>query len=203
LAGKIAAATDEISEPYPVGHNAPIQLLLATKSAVSAAAAASITGGIRTVLLDAMNTDITASTKPEYPVVDRNPAFTKVVGNFSALDYMRLSTISAVSVTVGYLSGSPPLPNLISHFTPIGNSDPRLSCRDQAGDPGPVDGHGRAHRGHGRLHVRLPELRRPPNGILPQRRRGRALQVQAVVRIQLHSVSLFATVAPFSFLTSC
>jgi hypothetical protein len=58
-----------------------------------------------------MNTDITASTKPEYPVVDRNPAFTKVVGNFSALDYMRLSTISAVSVTVGYLSGSPPLPS--------------------------------------------------------------------------------------------
>jgi hypothetical protein len=55
-----------------------------------------------------MNTDITASTKPEYPVVDRNPAFTKVVGNFSALDYMRLSTISAVSVTVGYLSGSSP-----------------------------------------------------------------------------------------------
>ncbi|KAI4967276.1 hypothetical protein ZWY2020_028791 [Hordeum vulgare] len=52
-----------------------------------------------------MNTDITASVKPEYPVVDRNPAFTKVVGNFSALDYMRLSTISAVSVTVGYLSG--------------------------------------------------------------------------------------------------
>ena len=47
-----------------------------------------------------MNTDITASVKPEYPVVDRNPAFTKVVGNFSALDYMRLSTISAVSVTV-------------------------------------------------------------------------------------------------------
>ncbi|AQK52453.1 hypothetical protein ZEAMMB73_Zm00001d050384 [Zea mays] len=43
-----------------------------------------------------MNTDITASTKPEYPVVDRNPAFTKVVGNFSALDYMRLSTISGI-----------------------------------------------------------------------------------------------------------
>ncbi|GJN03587.1 hypothetical protein PR202_ga21050 [Eleusine coracana subsp. coracana] len=53
-----------------------------------------------------MNTDITASVKPEYPVVDRNPAFTKVVGNFSALDYVRLTTISAVSVTVGYLSGS-------------------------------------------------------------------------------------------------
>ncbi|KAL6600788.1 hypothetical protein ACP70R_045073 [Stipagrostis hirtigluma subsp. patula] len=53
-----------------------------------------------------MNTDITASVKPEYTVVDRNPAFTKVVGNFSALDYLRLSTISAVSVTVGYLSGA-------------------------------------------------------------------------------------------------
>ncbi|KAF2282650.1 hypothetical protein GH714_043144 [Hevea brasiliensis] len=26
-----------------------------------------------------MNTDITASTKPEYPVIDRNPPFTKVV----------------------------------------------------------------------------------------------------------------------------
>lgn len=55
-----------------------------------------------------MNTDITASVKPEYPVVDRNPPFTKVVGNFSALDYLRLSTISAVSVTVGYLSGIKP-----------------------------------------------------------------------------------------------
>ncbi|KAI4979345.1 hypothetical protein ZWY2020_016098 [Hordeum vulgare] len=29
-----------------------------------------------------MNTDITASVKPEYPVMDRNPPFTKVVGNF-------------------------------------------------------------------------------------------------------------------------
>ncbi|KAM0900279.1 hypothetical protein ACQ4PT_020746 [Festuca glaucescens] len=55
-----------------------------------------------------MNTDITSSVKPEYPVVDRNPAFTKVVGNFSSLDYFRLSTISAVSVTVGYLSGIKP-----------------------------------------------------------------------------------------------
>lgn len=113
----------ELRRTYPVGHNAPpIQLLLlATKSAVSAAAAASITGEIRAALLHAMNTDITASTKPEYPVVDRNPAFTKVVGNFSALDYMRLSTISAVSVTVGYLSGvpllldSPPKPYLSLH----------------------------------------------------------------------------------------
>ena len=53
-----------------------------------------------------MNTDLTASVKPEYPVVDRNPAFTKVVGNFSELDYFRLSTISGISVTVGYLSGT-------------------------------------------------------------------------------------------------
>ncbi|KAH0851730.1 hypothetical protein HID58_094518 [Brassica napus] len=36
-----------------------------------------------------MNTDITALEKPQYPVVDRNPPFTKVVGNFSVLDYLR------------------------------------------------------------------------------------------------------------------
>ncbi|KAH9607997.1 hypothetical protein KSS87_012534 [Heliosperma pusillum] len=53
-----------------------------------------------------MNTDITASAKPEYPVVDRNPPFTKVVGNFSSLDYLRFATITGVSVTVGYLSAS-------------------------------------------------------------------------------------------------
>ena len=53
-----------------------------------------------------MNTDITASVKPEYPVVDRNPPFTKAVANFSALDYLRLTTITGVSVTVGYLSGA-------------------------------------------------------------------------------------------------
>ncbi|KAA0035668.1 NADH-ubiquinone oxidoreductase 20.9 kDa subunit [Cucumis melo var. makuwa] len=52
-----------------------------------------------------MNTDITASTKPEYPVIDRNPPFTKVVGNFDTLDYLRFVTITGVSVTVGYLSG--------------------------------------------------------------------------------------------------
>lgn len=57
-----------------------------------------------------MNTDITASTKPEYPVLDRNPPFTKVVGNFSSLDYLRFVTITGVSVTVGYLSGSFPFP---------------------------------------------------------------------------------------------
>jgi hypothetical protein len=52
-----------------------------------------------------MNTDITASAKPEYPVLDRNPPFTRVVGNFSSLDYLRFVTITGVSVTVGYLSG--------------------------------------------------------------------------------------------------
>ncbi|KAL2944969.1 NADH-ubiquinone oxidoreductase 20.9 kDa subunit [Bienertia sinuspersici] len=55
-----------------------------------------------------MNTDITASTKPEYPVVDRNPPFTKVVGNFSSLDFLRFVTITGFSVTVGYLSGIKP-----------------------------------------------------------------------------------------------
>ncbi|KAL6197825.1 hypothetical protein ACLB2K_027618 [Fragaria x ananassa] len=55
-----------------------------------------------------MNTDITASTKPEYPVLDRNPPFTRVVGNFSTLDYFRFATITGVSVTVGYLSGIRP-----------------------------------------------------------------------------------------------
>ncbi|VVA93425.1 unnamed protein product [Arabis nemorensis] len=55
-----------------------------------------------------MNTDITALEKPQYPVVDRNPPFTKVVGNFSTLDYLRFSTITGISVTVGYLSGIKP-----------------------------------------------------------------------------------------------
>lgn len=58
-----------------------------------------------------MNTDITSAAKPEYPVVDRNPPFTKTVGNFNTLDYLRLSTITGVSVVVGYLSGT------IPHFT--------------------------------------------------------------------------------------
>lgn len=52
-----------------------------------------------------MNTDITASAKPEYPVIDRNPPFTNVVSNFSTLDYLKFTTITGVSVTVGYLSG--------------------------------------------------------------------------------------------------
>ncbi|GJY90525.1 polyprotein [Tanacetum coccineum] len=55
-----------------------------------------------------MNTDITALAKPEYPVIDRNPPFTKTVANFNTLDYLRLTTISGISVTVGYLSGIKP-----------------------------------------------------------------------------------------------
>ncbi|GFZ16834.1 hypothetical protein Acr_26g0001040 [Actinidia rufa] len=49
-----------------------------------------------------------ASAKPEYPVIDRNPPFTKTVANFNTLDYLRLSTITGISVTVGYLSGVKP-----------------------------------------------------------------------------------------------
>ncbi|CAM8937284.1 unnamed protein product [Rhodiola kirilowii] len=55
-----------------------------------------------------MNTDITAAAKPEYPVIDRNPPFTTVCSNFSLLDYLCLTTITGVSVTVGYLSGIKP-----------------------------------------------------------------------------------------------
>ncbi|XP_010542191.1 PREDICTED: uncharacterized protein LOC104815483 [Tarenaya hassleriana] len=56
-----------------------------------------------------MNTDITALEKPQYPVIDRNPPFLKVVGNFSTLDYLRFfSSITGISVTVGYLSGIKP-----------------------------------------------------------------------------------------------
>lgn len=67
-----------------------------------------------------MNTDITASTKPEYPVIDRNPPFTTVVGNFSTLDYFRFATITGVSVTVGYLSGL--TLTLISRFSCFSNN---------------------------------------------------------------------------------
>lgn len=66
-----------------------------------------------------MNTDITASAKPEYPVIDRNPPFTTVVGNFSTLDYFRFVTITGVSVTVGYLSGSLSLPLSVSQFVGV------------------------------------------------------------------------------------
>ncbi|GMJ03677.1 hypothetical protein like AT4G16450 [Hibiscus trionum] len=52
-----------------------------------------------------MNTNITTLAKPEYPVIDRNPPFTKVYGNFNTLDYLCFTTITSVSVTVGYLSG--------------------------------------------------------------------------------------------------
>ncbi|CAN4102643.1 unnamed protein product [Withania somnifera] len=55
-----------------------------------------------------MNTDITASEKPEYPVVDQNPLFTKTVANFNTLDFLRLTTITGISVTVDYISGIKP-----------------------------------------------------------------------------------------------
>ena len=64
-----------------------------------------------------MNIDITASVKPEYPVLDRDPPFTRVVGNFNSLDYLRFVTITGVSVTVGYLSGNPSLSLSLSHTT--------------------------------------------------------------------------------------
>ncbi|KAL5993981.1 hypothetical protein ACLOJK_038338 [Asimina triloba] len=107
-----------------------------------------------------MNTDITALAKPEYPVVDRNPPFTKTVANFNFLDYCRLSTITGVSVTVGYLSGLPSSSHPI--FSPLLSSDKTEHQRA-------VDGDRRYDRLDGRIHVRLSELRRPPHGLLPQR----------------------------------
>ncbi|KAF2315286.1 hypothetical protein GH714_038706 [Hevea brasiliensis] len=80
-----------------------------------------------------MNTDITASAKPEYPVIDRNPPFTKVVGNFNFLDYCRFATITGVSVTVGYLS------------------DFEMD-RDKARYKGTVDGYWRIDRPYGGFH---------------------------------------------------
>ncbi|KAL5557799.1 hypothetical protein UlMin_034010 [Ulmus minor] len=50
-----------------------------------------------------MKVDITASAKLEYPVVDQNAQFTKVIGNFSSLDYFHFITITGVFVTIGYL----------------------------------------------------------------------------------------------------
>ncbi|KAK3193973.1 hypothetical protein Dsin_025283 [Dipteronia sinensis] len=48
-----------------------------------------------------MNTDITASEKPQYPIIDRNPPFMTVVGNLNTLDYLRFSTITGVFVHEG------------------------------------------------------------------------------------------------------
>ncbi|KAL6520751.1 hypothetical protein OROHE_016932 [Orobanche hederae] len=90
-----------------------------------------------------MNTDITASAKPEYPVVDRNLPFTKTVANFNSLDYLRLSTITGVSVVVGYLSGL------------------SQELRDRRGD-------GWSDRGAVRFYVRLPELCQQAHGFFPQ-----------------------------------
>lgn len=64
-----------------------------------------------------MNIDITASAKPEYPVLDRDPPFTRVVGNFNSLDYLRFVAITGVSVTVGYLSGNPSLSLSLTTFS--------------------------------------------------------------------------------------
>ncbi|KAL3851147.1 hypothetical protein ACJIZ3_013029 [Penstemon smallii] len=92
-------------------------------------------------MLEKMNTDITASVKPEYPVIDRNPPFTKTVSNFNTLDYFRLSTITGVSVVVGYLS---------------------------AGNQGSIDGDWGSDRSAWRFHVRVPEFRWKTHGVFPQ-----------------------------------
>jgi hypothetical protein len=47
--------------------------------------------------IEKINTHITASTKPEYPVIDRNPPLTTVVGNFNTLDYLCFTTITSIS----------------------------------------------------------------------------------------------------------
>ncbi|CAL9171494.1 unnamed protein product, partial [Musa hybrid cultivar] len=96
-------------------------------------------GGARTPR--EMNTVMAAAVKPEYPVVDRNPPFTKTVDNFNTLDYLRLLIITGVSVTVGYLSGTPSIFSFSS---------------DQTQRPRPVHGDWRPHRRLGRLYVRLP-----------------------------------------------
>ncbi|KAM3701285.1 hypothetical protein ACJW30_05G159000 [Castanea mollissima] len=51
-----------------------------------------------------MSIDIIASAKPKYPVLDRDPPFTRVIVNFNSLDYLCFITITSISVTVGYLS---------------------------------------------------------------------------------------------------
>ncbi|KAM3749132.1 hypothetical protein ACB098_05G159600 [Castanea mollissima] len=51
-----------------------------------------------------MSIDIIELAKPKYPVLDRDPLFTRVVVNFNSLDYLRFITITSISVTVGYLS---------------------------------------------------------------------------------------------------
>lgn len=124
-----------------------------------------------------MNTDITASVKPEYPVIDRNPPFTKTVANFSTLDYLRFTTITGVSVTVGYLSGGLGwVGALISSFESCFSSALFVWRRNKAQHPRPFHGHRRSHRPSGWIHVRLPELRRQAHGLLSQRGRGSSLQ---------------------------
>ncbi|KAL5729730.1 hypothetical protein ACHQM5_002636 [Ranunculus cassubicifolius] len=46
-----------------------------------------------------------AKAKPEYPVIDENPPFTKIVANFNTLDFLRFTAITGISVAAGYISG--------------------------------------------------------------------------------------------------
>eukprot|EP01018_Ginkgo_biloba_P034660 Gb_19867 [translate_table: standard] len=43
--------------------------------------------------------------KPRFTVVDKNPSPTKTVSNFGLLDYIQMTTVTGVSVPVGYLAG--------------------------------------------------------------------------------------------------
>ncbi|KAI4294885.1 hypothetical protein MLD38_040823 [Melastoma candidum] len=95
-----------------------------------------------------MNMDITASVKPEYPVIDRNPPFTTVVGNFSTLDYLRFVTITGISVSVGYLSDA---------LLAMGDAPIRwFVIRDKARDQGTIHGDGWTYRIDGRVHNTTP-----------------------------------------------
>lgn len=94
---------------WPMKTNSHLICFLFVKQSISSSLKQQLKG-VRRRRRRKMNTDITASAKPEYPVIDRNPPFTKTVANFNTLDYLRLTTIAGVSVTVGYLSGTPFLP---------------------------------------------------------------------------------------------
>eukprot|EP00252_Welwitschia_mirabilis_P015404 TRINITY_DN33860_c0_g1_i1.p1 TRINITY_DN33860_c0_g1~~TRINITY_DN33860_c0_g1_i1.p1 ORF type:complete len:107 (-),score=6.54 TRINITY_DN33860_c0_g1_i1:159-479(-) len=48
--------------------------------------------------------DFTSVPKPEYPVIEKSPVFSKVVGNFNLQDYLSMTTLTAVSIPLGYLS---------------------------------------------------------------------------------------------------
>ncbi|KAJ7538878.1 hypothetical protein O6H91_11G067100 [Diphasiastrum complanatum] len=44
--------------------------------------------------------------EPKHPVIDANPSFGKTVSNFSMLDYLKITTITGVSLPFGYLAGA-------------------------------------------------------------------------------------------------